>query len=367
MPSRFTIKTPDDYVLARDVCSYGYFLLAPAHWDPHTHTYWRVLNLDDGPAVVRIEQPGTSRERKLTVNARSANTLPKNLAGRPLTISSDRTLTRPERAQAESQISRMLRLDESAATIADFHARDPRFAPKSGTLQAGRGRLMRSPTFFEDVIKTVTSCNVAWTSTIIMNARICAVVGAGGPGSLKSPHPCGSKAFPAPRRVAAKGPRILRARCGVGYRDQRIVELARMFERGDRAVGGAGGKKTRLAGIDTAWFEDPATPDDAVHAALIELPGIGPYAAANIMQLLGRYSRLPLDSESLRHAKSVLGWDGADRALMKRMHDHYAPMGPHAFRSYWFELWSFYEDRRGPSWTWQRETTGKTFTAALLK
>jgi 3-methyladenine DNA glycosylase/8-oxoguanine DNA glycosylase len=372
MASRFTIKVPDDYVLARDACSYGYFLLAPAHWDPQTQTYWRVLSINDRPVIVRIDQ---SRLRKQAV-ARPSNS-PDHRAqwrpGAPLQITTDRTLSRPERIEAEHQISRMLRLDESAATIADFHARDPRFSHTSGTLQAGRGRLMRSPTFFEDVIKTVTSCNVAWTSTIIMNARLCAVVGVGGPGSIKSPHPCGGKAFPTPRRVAAKGPGILRARCSVGYRDQRIVELARMFERaggGSRTgkSGGAGAsRKSRLAGIDTAWFEDPATPDDAVHEALIALPGIGPYAAANIMQLLGRYSRLPLDSESLRHAKSVLGWEGTDRALMKRLHDHYAPMGPDAFRSYWFELWTFYETRRGPSWTWQRETTGKTFTAALLK
>jgi len=364
VPSRFTLKTPDDYVLPRDACSYGYFLLAPAYWDPAARAYWRVLDLEDGPAVMRITQLDTSPERKPRVTDRSANTLPQSLAGLPLQITADRPLSRRERVQAHAQISRMLRLDESAATIADFHTRDPRFAPGSGTLQAGRGRLMRSPTFFEDVIKTVTSCNVAWTSTIIMNARLCVVAG---PGNIKSPHPCGSKAFPAPRRVAAKGPRILRARCSVGYRDQRIVALAAMFERGGRGSRVGGTSKSRLAGIDTAWFEDPRTPDDAVHAALIELPGIGPYAAANIMQLLGRYSRLPLDSESLRHAKAVLGWEGTDRALMKRMHDHYAPMGPHAFRSYWFELWAFYENKRGPSWTWERETTGKTFTASQLK
>lgn len=364
MPSRFTLKTPDDYVLARDACSYGYFLLAPAHWDPDTHAYWRILDLADGPAVVRIAQPVVTSPTRKRGSTSRASVLSPALAGRPLHITTDRTLSRPERAQAESQITRMLRLDESAALIADFHKRDPRFSPTSGTLQAGRGRLMRSPTFFEDVIKTVTSCNVAWTSTIIMNTRLCVVAGRGVGGSIKSPHPCGSKAFPSPRRIAAKGPRILRARCSVGYRDKRIAELAAMFERGSK-VGGS--RRSRLAGIDTAWFEDPRTPDDAVHAALIELPGIGPYAAANIMQLLGRYSRLPLDSESLRHARNVLGWEGPDRALMKRLHDHYAPMGPHAFRSYWFELWSFYEARRGPSWTWQRETTGKTFTAAQLK
>ena len=175
MASSFTIKTPDDYVLARDACSYGYFLLAPAYWDPHERAYWRVLSLDDGPVAVKITQTAssaTSPTGKRGSSPTSAGTLDLSPAGRPLRIKSDRHLSRAERSQAERQISRMLRLDESAALIADFHKRDPRFNPKSGTLQAGRGRLMRSPTFFEDVIKTVTSCNVAWTSTIIMNARM---------------------------------------------------------------------------------------------------------------------------------------------------------------------------------------------------
>jgi hypothetical protein len=49
------------------------------------------------------------------------------------------------------------------------------------------------------------------------------------------------------------------------------------------------------------------------------------------------------------------------------MHAHFEPFGRHAFRSYWFELWEFYESRKGPSWTWERETTGTSFTAAQLK
>ena len=52
--------------------------------------------------------------------------------------------------------------------------------------------------------------------------------------------------------------------------------------------------------------------------------------------------------------------------IMKRVGAHFAPFGKHAFRSYWFELWAFYESKRGPSHTWERETTGKSFTAAAL-
>ncbi|HVZ94302.1 MAG TPA: hypothetical protein VG797_07320 [Phycisphaerales bacterium] len=311
MSSRFTIPVPRDYLLARDVCSYGYFLLAPNHWDVRARTLTRPLELAGGIANVTIAQPGTTS---------------KSGRGKPLAILADRGLSRREKTEAAGLVARMLNLGDEG--VPEFHKLDPRWR------KSGRGRLFRSPTFFEDVVKTVTSCNVAWPSTINMNRRLCEVV---------------NPAFPSARQLARKRPAMLRARCGVGYRDGRLVELAQMVARGE---------------VEPEWFEDPSTPDDAIHEALLDLPGIGPYAAANIMQLLGRYSRLPLDTESIRHAKSVLGMKGTDRKLMKRLHAHYHPFGGHKFRSYWFELWEFYEAKRGPAWTWERETTGKTFTAA---
>jgi len=85
------------------------------------------------------------------------------------------------------------------------------------------------------------------------------------------------------------------------------------------------------------------------------------------MQLLGRYSRVAIDTESVRHGKAVLGMTGTDRQIEKDVRAHYEGFGAHKFRSYWFELWDFYEDKRGKAWTWDPETTGKTFTAAQLK
>src|SRR5205085_11640343 len=113
-------------------------------------------------------------------------------------------------------------------------------------------------------------------------------------------------------------PATLRARCRVGYRDQRIIELARLFT-----------TPPSRGGLDQAWMQDPATPDDDLWNVLLELPGIGPYAAANIMQLLGRYARLPLDTESVRHGKTVLGMKGSSSKIMKQIHRHFAPFGEH--------------------------------------
>lgn len=330
-----TLPVPADFHLARDVCSYGYFLLAPNRWHVAEQMFSRVLSLACGPVHIAITQPGGP--------------------GSGLRVQTSRSLTGADRREAVAQMTRMLRLDEDDATIAEFHARDPRFA------KSGRGRLLRSPTLFEDVIKTVTSCNVTWPSTVRMNLRLCGVLGKESLEPVRKGRRSATEAPPAPREfptigtVAGSRPQTLRARCRVGYRDQRIVELARLFR-----------KPAHRGGINPVFLENPETPDDVVFDYLIELPGIGPYAAANIMQLLGRYARLPLDTESVRHGRTVLGFKGTPAGIMKRMKKHYAPFGPHAFRSYWFELWEFYERKHGPSWGWERDSTGKMFTAALL-
>jgi len=316
----FALRTPDDYILARDLCSYGYFLLRPNHWDVKRRVLIRSFAIERVPFAVQVSQKGQ---------------------GEKLEIESTRVLTAKDRALVGSWLTRMLRLDEPASTIAEFHRLDPRWK------ESGRGRLMRSPTMFEDVIKTVTSCNVTWPSTVHMNRRLCEVL-ASSKGS-KGDQAASLCPFPDQARLAAVRVQTLRARCRVGYRDQRIVDLARLFRKG---------------AVKPAWFEDPTTSDDNVFDALIELPGIGPYAAANIMQLLGRYSRLPLDTESVRHGTTVLGMKGSPAQIMNKVHDHFKPFGTHAFRSYWFELWSFYESKQGPSHTWDREATGSLFTAS---
>lgn len=323
MATRLAISVPHDFVLRRDVCSYGYFLLAPNHWDPRREVFSRVVALSEGQALIEVSQAGR---------------------GKPLAVKASRGLAAKEKAEARAQLTRMLRLDEDYAVLGAFHKLDQRF--KKG----GRGRLFRSPTLFEDVIKTVTSCNVTWPSTVQMNRRLCEVLGDGVEVSGVTRH-----GFPSAAKIARTRPATLRARCRVGYRDVRIVELSRLFA-----------LSPKRGGLDQEWMQDPATSDEDLHELLLELPGIGPYAAANIMQLLGRYERLPLDTESVRHGKTVLGMKGSSAKIMKQIHRHFSPFGTHAFRSYWFELWEFYERKHGPSWTWERDSTGKMFTAALL-
>lgn len=308
---------PADYSLPRDACSYGYVLLAPNRWDVAEQSLSRPLRLPGGVVDTHLTQPAGP--------------------GTPLKAATSRTLNSADKAALRAQVTRMLRLDEDEGHVAGFHRLDPRWK------RSGRARLFRSPTMYEDVVKTITSCNVTWPGTVQMNRRLCEVLGEASPG--------GTGGFPDQARVARARPEMLRARCRVGYRDARLIEVSRLFAR---------------EAVRPEWFEDPSTSDDAVYDALIELPGVGPYAASNIMQLLGRYSRLPLDTESVRHGRTVLGMKGSSAQVMRQVRAHFAPFGAHAFRSYWFEMWRFYESKHGKAWTWERDSTGKLFTAAHL-
>lgn len=293
MGSRLRIEVLPDYHLPRDVCSYGYFLLAPNGWDAQTQSLTRPLGFDGGIATFTITQTRG--------------------VGEPLSVGCDRALSRSELSEAKRQLVRMLRVDDD---LTEFHRVDRRWK------KSGRGRIFRSPTFWEDLVKTITSCNVTWSGTTGMNRRLCAQI---------------SPAFPTPAQIARRRPTTLRSRCGVGYRDVRLVELARMLVRRE---------------VEPEWFENPANDDEHVYKRLLELPGIGPYAAGNMLQLLGRYSRLAIDTESLRHGRNVLGFTGTDALVTRALRSHYERFGDHRFRSYWLEMWTLYEGKNGPAWTW---------------
>jgi 3-methyladenine DNA glycosylase/8-oxoguanine DNA glycosylase len=144
----------------------------------------------------------------------------------------------------------------------------------------GAGRMLRSPTVFEDVVKTVCTTNCAWSATVRMVDALVTHLGdpaIGGDGPL-------SNAFPTPGAMAEAPESFYRDVVRSGYRGAYLIALARSV---------AGGELD-LEAYATAT---PATvPDRDLEATLLALPGVGPYAAAHIMMMLGRHSRLILDS-----------------------------------------------------------------------
>lgn len=175
-------------------------------------------------------------------------------------------------------IVRILRLDED---LSDFYARasaDPELAWAA----SGAGRMIRSQTVFEEIVKTVCTTNCAWSATVRMVGALVEHLGAPAVGAPPS-GPLG-RAFPTPEAMAAAGDDFYRDVVRAGYRGRYLVELAESVASG----------RLDLEALGRASPDE--VPDDELEARLLALPGVGPYAAAHVMLMLGRYSRLILDS-----------------------------------------------------------------------
>ena len=75
-------------------------------------------------------------------------------------------------------------------------------------------------------------------------------------------------------------------------------------------------------------------PDDEVAERLLALPGVGPYAAAHVMMLLGRHSRLVLDSWTRPTWATVDGRKTKDAAIERRFRRY----GRYAGLAFWLRL-----------------------------
>ncbi len=171
----------------------------------------------------------------------------------------------------------------------------------------GQGRILRCPTIWEDVVKTLFSVNTTWRQTVNMTRCLVELCGPEG-------------VFPTPERCASLSEEELRERCRVGYRAASLLAIARgLSERS----------------IDLGPVEDPELSDADVEARLRALPGIGPYAAANVMMLLGRWDHLPVDSWFRQTVRDAWfgGAEVSDRELVAAF-DRFRPYRTLVYRFY---------------------------------
>jgi 3-methyladenine DNA glycosylase/8-oxoguanine DNA glycosylase len=209
-------------------------------------------------------------------------------------------------------VARMLNLDENLAPLYDVAAEDPDLS----WISRGAGRMFRSPTVFEDVVKTICTTNTAWSATVRMVGALVEHLGeesAGGHG----------RAFPLPAAMAEAPEAFYRDVVRAGYRGAYLRALA-----DDVAQGSLDLEALRDASPDELS-------DDEVAAQLLALPGVGPYAAAHVMMLLGRHSRLILDSWTRpKYARLNGGRKVADSRIEKR----FRPYGRYAGLAFWLFL-----------------------------
>jgi 3-methyladenine DNA glycosylase/8-oxoguanine DNA glycosylase len=229
--------------------------------------------------------------------------------GRPQTVivreerGGKAALTAPAGKRSEAVLDgvrHMLRIDEDLSEFYSLAAEDPDLA----WVTEGAGRLMRSQTVYEDVVKTICTTNTAWSGTVRMVSAIVEHLGEPALGA-QSEGPFGH-AFPSPSDMADAPESFYRDIARTGYRGAYLRSLAESVALGE----------IDLEELATADPDD--LPDDEVAARLLALPGVGPYAAAHIMMLIGRYSRLVLDSWTRPTYASLNGRKAKDAAIERR-------------------------------------------------
>ena len=213
-------------------------------------------------------------------------------------------------------VRHVLRLDEDLSGFYSLAAGDPELS----WVTRGAGRMIRGATVFEDVVKTLCTTNCSWSATIRMVSALVEHLGEKAPDAPPT-GPWG-RAFPTPEAMAGAGEEFYRDVARAGYRGRYLLALSRSVAEGD----------LDLESLD-AGPED--LPDDELERRLRELPGVGPYAAAHTMMMLGRYSRLILDSWTRPTYARLVGRDGvADEEIQAR----FSPYGPYKGLAFWLYL-----------------------------
>ena len=225
----------------------------------------------------------------------------------------------PEAEEGEGilrSVRYVLRLDEDLSPFYELASKDPELA----WVTRGAGRMVRGATVFEDVVKTLCTTNCAWSATTRMIHALVEHLGERAPGAPET-GPLG-RAFPTPEAMAAAGEDFYKDVVRAGYRGRYLVALSRSVVEGT---------------LDLEAFDVPAEelPDEELERRLLALPGIGPYAAAHVMTMLGRYSRLVLDSWTRPTYARLSGRDAvADGEIVER----FSPYGRYAGLAFWLYL-----------------------------
>lgn len=261
--------------LRRTLYSHGFLHLAP-----------NVVDDEHRELITTLALPSGARKIRLFESA--AATLAVEIFGGRTPAATQREILRSVRA--------MLALDDDLSSFYAKLAGDPDLAWAA----RGAGRLFRSATAFEDVVKTILTTNCAWSATKRMARALVEGLGVAAVGNASW------RAFPSPDAMAAAPLEFYRDVVRAGYRGPYLRALATMVVK----------KEIDLEALRSS--NRRSLDDAALEKQLRALPGVGPYAAAHIMMLFGRRHRLVLDSSTRPRYARLAGRKAKDATIIRR-------------------------------------------------
>ena len=235
-----------------------------------------------------------------------------------VSVETDGQLVETERDEVAGKVEWMLGLNQDFSAFYDLAREEPKLARVE---ERAQGRLLRCPTLFEDTVKTILTTNTSWQGTIRMVEAVVSHFG--------SPLPTDREqhAFPTPRQVAGADEDTLRSEVRLGYRAPYVLELARAVASGSLDL-----ESLRTAGLSTM----------ELRKRLLAIRGVGGYAAANLLMLLGRYDFIPVDSWALKLVSRE--WYGGEAVGPAEVEAAFEDWGKWKGLAYWMWDWSRADD-----------------------
>lgn len=247
MTSSLFIKIPDNFSFRSTIYSHGWCELAPFELDDQNWQLSYVFQDGKRPVPATISEKGKKLEIKL--DAKPAN---------PDKVIND--------------VRHLLRLDDDIDGLYESIADHSRL---QWVTETKAGRLLRSPTVFEDLVKTICTTNCSWALTKIMVTNLVEKLGAPSAGRNKR------YAFPTPEAMASVSDDFYRNEIRAGYRSPYFVELA---------------EAVASKQLDPQSWLNSDLPTSELKKEMKKVKGVGDYAAENLLKLVGRYDGLALDS-----------------------------------------------------------------------
>jgi 3-methyladenine DNA glycosylase/8-oxoguanine DNA glycosylase len=243
-----TIKTPSSFSFKRTVISHGWYNLLPFEF---VRDKWRLVRVIELGAKTPVTALVTGYKRSVKVS----------VEGSPGPGDSEKIVR---------DIRHILRLDEDLDHFYQTTNSDPEFE----WIQAqGAGRLLRSPTVFEDLVKMICTTNCSWALTEKMVTGFVK--------NLGRETGNGRRSFPTPEALAEMPLDFFVNEVRAGYRAEYLKELA------DRVASRS---------LDVESWLTSELPTAELVKEIKGVKGVGNYAAENLLKLVGRYDGLALDS-----------------------------------------------------------------------
>jgi 3-methyladenine DNA glycosylase/8-oxoguanine DNA glycosylase len=271
---KLALRTPPTFDFKRTVISHGWCALLPFEINRENWKLIRVFDLDEQPPVTVV----------LTGSKRA------------LRLDTSRGLGKRDVTKVVRDVRHILRLDDDMTIFYRTMTNTPGF---EWVAAQGAGRMLRSPTVFEDLVKMICTTNCSWALTVKMVTGLVQNLG------LESND--GRRTFPSAETMALMPLKFYVNEVRAGYRAPYLKELA------ERVASGA---------LDVEeWLKSELSTRELIKK-MKGVKGVGDYAAENLLKLLGRYDGLALDSWT--RAKFYAVHHKGRKVGDKRIARHYA-------------------------------------------